>query len=202
MTCPECNWKDYALGEVSAAQRQDMESHLAACADCRAEVGDLQLTLAALRRLPAQELPRRISFVSDPVFAPNWWRRFWASGPQVAFACSAMLAVAILAHAVLRQSPPAASGALPVAQIEQRVQREVEARLPAAVRQAVRTELQPAMDELSARLRELDQTRLAGLERRVEEQRKSDLRNVESAFTYIEKRINTLMTNNVRYGGD
>ncbi len=82
------------------------------------------------------------------------------------------------------------------------MQREVEARLPAAVQQAVRTELQPAMDELSARLRELDQTRLAGLERRVAEQRKSDLRNVESAFTYIEKRINSLMTSNVRYGGD
>lgn len=203
MTCPEWNWKDYVLGEAPAAERARMEQHLAGCGDCRAEVESLQLTLVAMRRLPEREMPRRISFVSDPVFAPSWWERFWSSGPKLAFASSALLAGAIVVHAfVPRAAAPSPAGATVQAQVEERVRQEVAARLPAAVRETVRTELQPALNELSARIDEMDKTRLAGIERRVEEQRKTDLRNVESAFTFIEKRINTLMTTNVRYGGD
>lgn len=202
MTCPECNWKDYVLGEVPAADRARMEQHLAVCGECRAEMESLQLTLVAMRRLPEREMPRRISFVSDPVFAPTWWERFWNSGPKLAFASSALLAGAIVIHALVPATAPAPPGTMGQAQVEERIRQEVAARLPEAVRESVRTELQPALNELSARIDQMDKTRLAGIERRVEEQRKTDLRNVESAFTYIEKRINTLMTTNVRYGGD
>lgn len=202
MTCPECNWKDYVLGEAPAADRARMEQHLAVCPECRAEMESLQLTLVAMRRLPEREMPRRISFVSDPVFAPTWWERFWNSGPKLAFASSALLAGAIVIHALVPATAPAPPGTMGQAQVEERIRQEVAARLPEAVRESVRTELQPALNELSARIDQMDKTRLAGIERRVEEQRKTDLRNVESAFTYIEKRINTLMTTNVRYGGD
>ena len=87
-----------------------------------------------------------------------------------------LLAGAIVVHAfVPRAAAPAPAGATAQAQIEERVRQEVAARLPEAVRESVRTELQPALNELSARIDEMDKTRLAGIERRVEEQRKTDL---------------------------
>lgn len=202
MTCADWNWKDFVLGEVPAKDRPGMERHLAGCEECRREVESLQATLVALRRLPAQEPPRRIAFVSDPVFETTWWQRFWASGPKLAFASSAMLSAALLVHAFLPARPPDPPQSLSEARLEERVRQEVAARLPVAVRETVKAELQPALSELSTRIDQLDKTRLASVERRVDEQRKSDLKNLESAFTYIEKRINTLMTSNVRYGGD
>jgi anti-sigma factor RsiW len=202
MTCPDYNWKDFVLGETPAAQTTALEQHLASCADCRAEVDSLRLTLVALHRLPAREMPRRISFVSDPVFEPSFWQRFWNSGPRLAFASSALLAGAILIHAFAPGAPSPQTAPISQAQFEDRVRQEVAARLPGAVRESIRVELQPALNELSARIDQMDKTRLAGIERRVEQQRQSDLRTVESAFNYMEKRLTTLMNTNVRYGGD
>jgi hypothetical protein len=61
-------------------------------------------TVAALRSLPYEEPPRRIAFVSDKVFEPAWWQRFWAA-PKWGFASAAMLSGAILFHAVTRPIP-------------------------------------------------------------------------------------------------
>lgn len=61
-------------------------------------------TVAALRSQPYEEPPRRIAFVSDKVFEPTWWQRFWAV-PKWGFASAAMLSGAILFHAVTRPVP-------------------------------------------------------------------------------------------------
>jgi anti-sigma factor RsiW len=199
MKCPESTiWKDYLLGETPRGDRSALEQHLGSCAGCRQEVEAVKATLAILRAVPEQEPPRRIAFVSDPVFAPSWWQRLLSSGPRLAFASAAMLSVAIIAHGMLARDaqPPAAP--MVAGQVRQLVDEEVARRLPAAVDERVRAELAPAVAELRARLDSLETTRLAGLEH----QRRQDLKSVESAFDYLERRLNTMVVNNARYGGD
>lgn len=59
---------------------------------------------AALRSVPYEDPPRRIAFVSDKVFEPTWWQRFWAT-PRWGFASAAVLSGALVFHAATR--PPA-----------------------------------------------------------------------------------------------
>lgn len=105
MSHSEFDWHAYVLNEMPPAERERAAVYLAAHPEARAEVDDLEVTLTALRRLPQAEPPRRIAFVSDPVLAPSWWRRFWAAGPRLAFAGAAMLSVAIVVHAFAPRPP-------------------------------------------------------------------------------------------------
>lgn len=198
MTCPDFDWKSYILDEITAPERRQMEQHLAGCAHCQEEVEGLRLTITALRRLPVQEIPKRISFVSDPVFEPSAWQRFWNSAPRLGFASAAMLAGAIVLHGYMARPLPAAPTTLATAQIEQQVQERVNAEvarvLPAAVDQRIQAQLKPAMAELSARLQEV---RAASEKGRV-----ADQKLVADAFTVLEKRYNTLYVTAARYGGD
>ncbi|MDX2268502.1 MAG: hypothetical protein NW208_10385 [Bryobacter sp.] len=95
--------RDYALGEGTAAEREAMAARLAASAEEREELRRWELTLRAVADLLQEEIPRRIAFVSDPVWEqkvmePKWWQRLWPAGPQWGFASAAVLAMAILAH--------------------------------------------------------------------------------------------------------
>lgn len=100
MSCsdPNHDLHAYALGELTAPQRRAAEEHLAACTACREELATLRLTLDLLPALREEEVPRRIAFVSDKVFAPRWWQVLW--NPMFASAC--VLAAAILVHAFAR----------------------------------------------------------------------------------------------------
>ncbi len=49
--------EEYAIGEVKAAERTQVESHLSACADCRLEVTDLRRLVRELTALPEPEFP-------------------------------------------------------------------------------------------------------------------------------------------------
>src|SRR5205814_3061629 len=64
---------------------------------CREELAELRLTLDTLSTLREEEIPRRIAFVSDKVFEPRWWQRFFTPG----FAGACVIAVAILVHAFI-----------------------------------------------------------------------------------------------------
>lgn len=202
MTCPNYDWKGYVLEELPAPERRRMEEHLKTCAACRQEVESLSLTTAALRRLPARQMPRRIAFVSDPIFEPRWWQRFWSSAPRLAFAAAAMLSLAILVHAfVPRFAPPAAPAPAPLvatAETEARIQAEIDKRLPAAVNAAVdarvRAQLQPAITELAGKLQVY--------QKQVSEQRNADLRDIDSAFNSLQKKVNNVYLSAARYGGD
>jgi hypothetical protein len=141
--CQSIDIKAYNFGEVTTEERRTAEIHLKSCAECRDELGRLQLLEAALGALREEEPPRRIAFVSDKVFEPNWWQRFWASGPRVGFAASAMLAAAILAHGFVRQpvlqpSPVTSTGStVSAADVDSRIAKavaEVEQRQQAKVR--------------------------------------------------------------------
>jgi anti-sigma factor RsiW len=87
--------RDYAFDELPADERRAMEQHLATCGDCALELDQLRLTSAALRTLPDREIPQRIAFVSDRVFEPSPFRRFWSAG----FASACVLAVALVVSA-------------------------------------------------------------------------------------------------------
>ena len=192
MKCSGFDWKAYVLEEIGAAERDQYDRHLAACPDCSGEVNGFRLTLVALHRLPEMEPPRRISFVSDPVMQPSWWQRFLRSTPQLGFASAAVLSVALVTGAwILRPAPAAPS---PVAQVtdgqmEERVQKEVDRRLPVLLSE-------------SQRQNEAALARIAQLEKRVQEQRSRDLQDVRESFSYLERQLGTLYRNASQTGGD
>ena len=121
------DWKSYALGELDAGARREAELHATACSSCQDELAGLRVTLDALSTLREEEVPRRIAFVSDKVFAPKWWQSLL----RPSFAAGAVVAVAILVHAFVR--PP-----LPVNTVDTNV---IEARVTAAVNQQMTAEV-------------------------------------------------------------
>lgn len=91
--------RDYAFDELPHSEREAIEQHVAGCGECALELDRLRVTTAALRSLPDREIPQRIAFVSDRVFEPNWFRRFWSSGAQLGFASACLLAAALVVSA-------------------------------------------------------------------------------------------------------
>jgi anti-sigma factor RsiW len=119
MTCSPFDLKDYLFGELNAAEKESVERHLLACASCHEEVAALTATRSALLCLGEEEPLRRIAFVSDKVFEPRWWQKWFASGPQVGFASAALLALAIVFHAVYTPAAaPVPVASVPAAQVQ------------------------------------------------------------------------------------
>lgn len=156
MMCSPFDLKDYFFGELNAEQREATERHVDACSSCRDELSALSATRSAVLCMREEELPRRIAFVSDKVFESRWWQKFLASGPQLGFASAAMLAVAIVFHAV--QSPVAVQTAAPVAQVinEAEIARRVQAAVEKVVLENQTKETQRLLEIVNARLSESD----------------------------------------------
>lgn len=184
MSCPEFDWKAYVLGELSPAEQARGREHAADCPICAEELDRLQITRAALLAVPEAEMPRRIAFVSDKVFEPTWWQKFWASAPRLGFASAAMLSIAILVSAFTRPAPaPVPASAQPDrAQVAALVEHELQRRIPAAVEAAVS----------AASLRNEEQTKklLASTERRLEFERKAEMLAVQDNLTILRRRLN------------
>lgn len=136
MNCQAIDVKAYSFGEVTPAERRDAELHMKSCEECRAQLAQLQLVQAALGGLREEEPPRRIAFVSDKVFEPNWWQRFWASGPRVGFAASGLLASAIMVHAFTRP-PTVINNPAPPPMVAQVDEQAIQKRIDSAVTKAV-----------------------------------------------------------------
>jgi len=195
MSCKRIDLKGYFLGELAEAERRETEAHVRACGECREELERLGATRAALAALPEEEPPRKIAFVSDKIFEPRWWQRFWHSGPQLGFASAAVLAVAILAHAFLRPgstAPPPAQ-AVDTAAIEARIEGEVSRRLQAAVEKAA-MESEARQSQRTAEL-------VQALERKFEQQRQADLLAVEENMDMLRKRWNVMYMASSELGG-
>lgn len=94
MSCQEYDWKAYAFGELTAADRREADAHRAACLGCQAELDHVRLTIGALGAMHEEEVPRRIAFVSDKVFEPKWWHMFL----RPSFTAALLIAAAIVAH--------------------------------------------------------------------------------------------------------
>ena len=181
MSCSSIDLKAYFLGELAAAEKTAAESHIQACAGCRDELDRLRLTQTALQSLEEEEIPQRIAFVSDKVFEPRWWQTMWRSAPAMGFASAAMLAAAILAHGFARPAPIYTPAPIDTAQIDQRVEREVSARLDDAVRKAV-GEMQTRQAQQFAKV-------LDAAEKRYEFQRQADVAATQQSVRYLEKQM-------------
>jgi anti-sigma factor RsiW len=174
MNC-EIDLKAYAVGEVTRQEKRLVEDHVRGCQRCREELDRLNLTrsaLASLASLEDEEIPRRIAFVSDRVFEPRWWQTMWRSGPVMGFASAALLAAAILVHGF--EARPAAVDA---AQIEKRVENQVNARVQAALSQAQAKQAAEFAKVLNA------------TETRYETQRQADLATFQQGIEYARKQM-------------
>lgn len=180
MNCSSEDLKAYFLGELSSLDKAPVEDHVRACQSCREELERLKLTQTTLLALEDEEVPRRISFVSDKVFEPRWYETIWRSGPAMGFAAAVILAAAILTYGFTR-SVVAVTPAVDTAQIEQRIEREVGARLDTVVQKAV-SDAQARQAAEFAKV--LDAT-----EKRFETRRQADLATVQQAAEYYEKQM-------------
>jgi len=159
MMCAPFDLKDYFFGELDAEQRESVERHVDACSACRSELEALSVTRSAVLCMREEELPRRIAFVSDKVFEPRWWQRFMTSGPQLGFASAAMLAVAIVFHAL--HAPATVPSTPTVAQVDQKLdESEIARRVQAAVEKVMienqSRETERLLHIVNARLSETD----------------------------------------------
>jgi Putative zinc-finger len=204
MSCSSFDWKAFAVGDLTEAERRQAEIHLSECPTCREEAESLRLTVTALHRLPWVEPPRRIAFVSDPVIEPAWWERFWASGPKLGFASAALLAAAVITHGFLARPGGAETNVAQgtPAATEQVIQQEVARRLDAALDARLRDQLVPAMTELQKRIDEVEKNGLRKVRDEAERKRQADLRDIKDAFQFVERRLNVVHMSAAKFGGD
>ena len=186
MSCSPFDLRDSVFGELDAAQTRAVQAHVRSCSNCAAELARLRLTETALFSLREEELPRRIAFVSDKIMPPRiwearWWSAWWNSAPRLGFAAAAMLSTAILLHGFLSRPlapAPAPTATAPAALINQA---QLDARVAAAVAQAV------------AALETEQELRLAKTVRQVEKRytalREEDLMNLEASYNLANQKM-------------
>lgn len=185
--CSNFDLKAYALGEAEEPARRLVEDHARSCAACRAELDRLALTRAALVSLPEEEMPRRIAFVSDKVFEPGWWHRFWHAPARLGFASAVLLAAAIVSHGFLAARPqaPAPVAAVDTAAIEQRIRQEV-ARAVAESEQRQAQRIAQAVSET---------------EKRLTFDHRAEMLAVESNFELLRKQMSRMYVASSQLGG-
>jgi anti-sigma factor RsiW len=192
--CPT-DLRDYFFGEGTAQERREVERHIETCAKCAMELDRLGITQAALLSVPDEEPPRRIAFVSDGVFEPTWWQRFWNSTPRLGFASAAMLSAAILAHGLMApRSAPSVAASTPAVTIPATV-------APASMDQKVLEAYVNARVEavVAQRVAAVEQSQKAQLAQISAEQKKADFNHradilaLGESFSVLQKRMGYMM---------
>src|SRR6185312_8210103 len=167
---------DFAFDELPANERQEMEQHIRACGDCALEFDRLRITTSALRILPDREIPQRIAFVSDEVFQPSIWARFWNSGAQLGFASACVLAVALLVSAWRMSVVYHPSPAQPVAHVAASMSPE-----------QIQASIARAVAQTRAEDAKVIQTAVAGVEKRLDAQYRGQMVALQENFDVMRK---------------
>lgn len=183
---PELDLNAYALGEGTAAEREAAAAFLAATPEAREDFERVQFTLAALQTVRDEEMPRRIAFVSDPVFEPSLWQRFWASTPKLTFAGAALLAMAIVAHGFLMRPVAVAPIVAGITQAE----------VDATVAKAVKTAVETVEAKNEARVQRVVATALAEAEQRHTTDRQMMAVGFKENLEYLRKQMNIMYVAN------
>lgn len=187
MSCSPFDLRDFLFDELPAAGRRQVEAHLAGCAGCREELERLRLTTAALQSVPAEEIPRRIAFVSDKVFEPRWWQ-LWRLAPRLAFASALMVSTALLVHTFVRPAP-----VISPAELQARVEAEVSRRIAtlpvSAPAQPVAEMVQKAVAQARQQEREETAQLVSAAERRFELQRRADQMSFDEKIDYMGRQL-------------
>jgi hypothetical protein len=161
----------------------ELDRHLVSCADCRAELADLELTHKLMRQgLPEEEPPRRIAFVAEKPATPSYNPlRFW----QWSFAGAAALALVFAVLAVWRPAgaPARSADTFTRAEVEALVKDAVTKSVAQAVsaseqRQQAQTTavIQSAAQRMAEQFHYLESTQTQVY--RETEQNRADLRQV------------------------
>lgn len=168
MSCSPFDLRDYFLKELPDPEQRQMEAHVKNCQACREELDRLRLTEAALFSLREEEIPQRIAFVSDKVFEPSpwrrWWAAFWGSTARLAFASAAMLSIAIVVSALRVGQPERPVTGVPgLPRTTQAVRTisdtEIQARVDSAVAKAVAESAARQSDQTKQLVAELENAR-------------------------------------------
>ena len=175
--------KAYFFGELPDDERRRVAAHLETDPAARAELARLEATQSMLGFVQDEELPRRIAFVSDKVFEPTWWQRFWASGAQLGFASAALLALAVVGNGWL--SRPVAVPT--VATVDAAVVRAVVAEEMGKRMRVVNTPVPQVSD--AAATSKLIAVALKEVERRAELDRAADRLTIEENFNLLRRLI-------------
>lgn len=172
--------KAYFFGELPEDERRRVAAHLETDAAARAELARLEATQSMLGFVQDEELPRRIAFVSDKVFEPTWWQRFWASGAQLGFASAALLALAVVSHGWLsRPIVQPLTATVDAAVVRAVVAEEMGKRVQAPVAQS--TDAATTSKLIAVALKEV--------ERRAELDRAADRLTIEENFNLLRRLI-------------
>ena len=122
MSCSPFDLKDYFFEELDGPERQQVEAHVTTCRGCREELNRLRLTGTTLLSLREEEIPRRIAFVSDQIFEPSpwrrWWSGFWNTPARLGFGSAALLSAALVVFALARPTPVSPVHQVPVAAVQ------------------------------------------------------------------------------------
>ncbi len=148
----------------------------------------LAYTLTALRSVADEEIPRKISFVSDRVFEPKWWQRFPAWG----FASASVLAAAIVAHGYLARPMAVSMGTAPPA-------------IPAAAKvdtAAIEKQFEKRLDAALKKATLEYDTKLAAERRKMDLDRQALRIAVEESFDQMQKRMNVLYLASTGFSGE
>ena len=188
MDHPEIDLNAHALGEGTPAEREAAAAHLAATPEAREDFERLQFALTALQSVREEEIPRRIAFVSDPVFEPSLWQRFWSSTPRLTFAGAGLLAVAITAHGFLMR-PVIIQATAPVTQVSQ-------ADVDAAVQKAVSSAVQAVEARTDARVRQEVSLAVSQTEKRFTQEIQLMSATMQENETILRKQLNRMYVTN------
>ena len=178
--------KAYLFGELPDVERRRVAAHLEQDPAARAELARLEQTQAMLGFVQDEELPRRIAFVSDKVFEPSWWQRFWASAPQLGFASAALLALALVGHGWLSRpvaAPVPLAASVDQAAVRQVVAAEVNQRMADVLRQV------SAAPSSDAKTAQLIAVAMKEVEKKAELDRAADRLTFEENFNLMRRMI-------------
>ena len=165
MSCSPFDLKDYFFEELDGAERKQVEAHVTGCRACREELSRLRLTGTTLLSLREEEIPRRIAFVSDPVFEPSawrrWWSGFWNTPARLGFGSAALVSAALVVFALARPAPvqPVRLVQVPTVQTAQAApevsEAAIQARIDQAADRAVAARTQQLVAEVAAERQKL-----------------------------------------------
>ncbi len=193
MNCAPFDLRDYFFAELKSAEAKQVELHLAACKACQVELSQLDVTRVALMQLPQEEPPRRIAFVSDKVFAPTMWQRFWQSGAKLGFASAAMVTAGLLVNALTRPSPVVQYSNVNYGAIEAKVREEVSRQIPVEVAKAVSVAEEKNLAQVH--------TAVASVEKKYAQERELDIAVMRANFDILQSRMSQRYLNLASYDG-
>ena len=196
--------QDYLFDELGPEERAAVEERLRTSPEAREEFERLKVTRQSLLALADEEVPRRVAFVSDKVFEPSpwlrWWRAAWEGAPRFALAMTPAVLALVAGLWLLKPTVTVEQGRWQLAFGEAaapQVQQVRNSEVPTLTEAQVRAVVQDALAESEQRQREaftrlvMDQSQRsnAAWKAAVDDLAK----NSEAAWQYTDKKIQNLL---------